>query len=225
VASAASIDEIANDAAAMHLHMAKGVGLNDDGIRKATKVVLLAPPSIDVLGKQVGVFSVLCTALFGQQSDVVTELGAIIQHITKHEIVYQNMQSADKLFATRFTCLIDHKVQLYLGDCLNAQSPDEVSTTMLSFAEVQCKVLEGMFESKLIPSVVHQQISHADTGGHMISGGSNRPRCDGGNGGHEKRGRKVPNRNFRTQWRVQKNDRMIGFFITRLAWSGPRWGQ
>lgn len=188
-------------------------------------MVLLAPPSIDVLGKQVGVFSVLCTTLFGQQYDIVTELGAIIQHITKHEIVYQNMQSADKLFATHFTCLIDHKVQLYVGDCLNARSPDDVSTTMLSFAEVQRKILEGTFESKLIPLVIHQQISCADTGGHTISGRSNRPRHDSGNGGCEERGCKVPNHNLHTQWRVQKNDRKIGLFVTRLAQLGPRWGQ
>ena len=53
--------------------------------------------------------------------------------------------------------------------------------------------MEGMFESKLILSVVHQQISHADTGGHMISGRSNRPRCDRGNGGCEERGHNMPN--------------------------------
>jgi hypothetical protein len=54
VTNGISINDITDDAAAMHLHVAEGQGLNDDDIHSATKLVLLAPTSMDVLLGQTG---------------------------------------------------------------------------------------------------------------------------------------------------------------------------
>jgi hypothetical protein len=57
----------------MQLCMAEGNGISKADVKKATKVVLLAPKDIDVLSKQIGVFSVMCRAIFGTNSDIVKE--------------------------------------------------------------------------------------------------------------------------------------------------------
>ncbi len=155
VTAATAIDNVANNAAAMHLQVSEGVGLNDNNVCKATKLVLLASNSINVLAKQVGVFLVMCTALFQDQSNIVKELQAILAHLLQHKSLYQNMQKGDCFFAAKFTCLIDHKVQLYLGDCLGPTMHDNVSVMSLSFNDIQHKILEGTFELKLLPAVSH----------------------------------------------------------------------
>jgi hypothetical protein len=92
VTAATAIDNVANNAAAMHLQVSEGVDLNDNNVCKATKLVLLAPNSINVLAKQVGVLLVMCTALFQDQSNIVKELQAILAHLLQHKSLYQNMQ-------------------------------------------------------------------------------------------------------------------------------------
>lgn len=225
--TAVPLEDIADDAAAMHLRSAEGIGLNDEDIRKATKLALLAPTSIDVLAKQVGVFSVLCTVLFGQASDIVKELDGILAHITRYEAIYQNLQAADRFFATKFACLVDRKLQLHLGECLQAATQDEVSVTMLSFDEVQRKILEGTFESKVIPAVILRQLQGNDTGGTSDQRREKKRTNDGARFDQtEELGHKKPNRALNPKWRLTKNDnRMIGFFVTSLARSPLRWGK
>jgi hypothetical protein len=57
--SMAAIQVSGKEAILMHLHSTKGLGLNDANIAKVTKVVLHAPPDIDTLVKQLGVFDTL----------------------------------------------------------------------------------------------------------------------------------------------------------------------
>ena len=142
-AEAAQID--GTDAVSMHLRAAEGNGINDADVQKATKVVLLAPKDIDVLGKQLGIFSVVCGAILGTKSDIVRELNDWVQHMTEHETTYRNLQARDPTFATKLACHIDRKIQLYLLECARAESPDDVSTAMLSFTEVQRLILEARF--------------------------------------------------------------------------------
>lgn len=147
------------NATAMHLRVSKGMGLNELDFQKATKLALLAPPDIYTLGKQIGVFSVLCGALFGSESDVVQEVEAILKHLTKHKAVYKNAQAADPLFAMKMVCLIDHCIQLYLGECIKANSPEDVSMHVLAFGDVQHQVLEGWgLEFKPLPWVIQEQL-------------------------------------------------------------------
>jgi hypothetical protein len=121
----------------MHLRSTEGLGLNEADILKATKVVLYAPPDIDSLAKQLAVFGTLCGAIFGEKSDLQLEMDEWITHITKFEATYRNLQNSRPLFALQLACFIDRKVQLYLGGCIEAESPEEVSSAYLSFTKSQ----------------------------------------------------------------------------------------
>jgi hypothetical protein len=65
------------------------------------------------------------------------------------------MQTGDYVFFTaKFACVINQKMQLYLGVCLKADLQDDVQVKKLSFHEVQDKIVEGSFESKLLPAII-----------------------------------------------------------------------
>jgi hypothetical protein len=72
----------------MHLQSAEGTSINDTDIQKATKVLLLTPHDIDMLGKQLEIFSVVCAAILGSKADLVRELQDWVTHMTKHETTY-----------------------------------------------------------------------------------------------------------------------------------------
>ncbi len=157
-ATNAMTDQGLANATAMHLIVSKGMGLNELDFQKAMKLALQAPPDIYTLGKQIGVFSVLCGALFGSESDVVQEVEAIL-NLMKHKAVYKNAQAADPLFAMKMVCLIDHCIQLYLGECIKANSPEDVPMHVLAFGDVQRQVLEGWgLEFKPVPWVIQEQL-------------------------------------------------------------------
>ncbi len=105
------------DAVSMHLRASEGNGISDADVQRATKVVLLAPRDIDVLGKQLGIFAVICGAIFGTKSQLVRELYEWIKHILDHETTYKNLQARDPTFATKLACFIDRKIQLHLMEC------------------------------------------------------------------------------------------------------------
>jgi hypothetical protein len=96
-----------NDAMSMHLRMAEGNGISKADVKKATKVVLLAPKDIDVLSKQIGVFLVMCQVIFGTNSDIVKELTGWVDHILANETTYQHLQAADSIFTTKRACYLD----------------------------------------------------------------------------------------------------------------------
>ena len=77
-----------NDAMSMHLCIAEGNGISKADIKKATKVVLLAPKDIDILNKQNGLFSVMCQVIFGTNSNIVKELTGWVDHILGNETTY-----------------------------------------------------------------------------------------------------------------------------------------
>jgi hypothetical protein len=131
------------DAVSMHLRSTEGLGLNEADILKATKVVLCAPPDIDSLAKkkQLAVFGTLCEVIYGKKLDLQLEMDKWITHITKFEATYQNLQNFQPLFALQFACFIDRKVQLYLGGCIEAESPEDVSSAYLSFTKAKQDIM------------------------------------------------------------------------------------
>lgn len=139
----------------MHLRSAEGTGINDTDVQKATKVLLLAPRDVDVLGKQLGIFSVVCAAILGLKADLVRKLQDWVTHMTEHETTYWNLQARDSLFATKLACYIDRKIQLHLLECARASSPDMVSPAALSFTEL---ILEARFDSQWIPVSLGKQV-------------------------------------------------------------------
>jgi hypothetical protein len=77
-----------NDAMSMHLRIVEGNGISKADIKKATKVVPLAPRDIDILNKQNGVFSVMCWVIFGINSNIIKELTGWVDHILMNETMY-----------------------------------------------------------------------------------------------------------------------------------------
>ena len=59
------------EAAGLHLKSAKGFGLSDADVAKATKVILLAPQSMDMLVKMCAVFAMLLLT-FGEKAPMTT---------------------------------------------------------------------------------------------------------------------------------------------------------
>jgi hypothetical protein len=104
---------------------------------------LYAPPKIDSLAKkkQLAVFGTLCGAIFGKKLDLQLEMDKWITHITKFEATYRNLQNFRPLFALQLACFIDRKVQLYLGGCIEAESPEDMSSAYLSFTKAKQDIM------------------------------------------------------------------------------------
>jgi hypothetical protein len=81
-----------------------------------------------------------------------------ITHIAKNEATYRNMQHFNPMFALQLACFIDRKVQLYLRGCSEAQSPDDVPSTILSFSRAKTDIMEGSFTNNLIPRTLSDQL-------------------------------------------------------------------
>jgi hypothetical protein len=62
-----------NDVMSMHLRVKEGNGISESDVKRAMKGVLLAPKEVDVLSKQLGVFLVMCWAIFCIKSDINKE--------------------------------------------------------------------------------------------------------------------------------------------------------
>jgi hypothetical protein len=216
------------DAVSMHLRSTEGLGLNEADILKATKVVLYAPPDIDSLAKQLAVFGTLCGAIFGEKSDLQLEMDEWITHITKFEATYRNLQNSRPLFALQLACFIDRKVQLYLGGCIEAASPEEVSSAYLSFTRAKRDIMEGSFINNLVPQSLTRQLrstSNRHTGAALDSSSSDEDAPPPSRKRRQRKGQgqKVTNDNMIKKWRVP--EAAIGFFVSRLAKDGPVWGK
>jgi len=61
-------------------------------------------------------------------------MGDWVDHMTMKEMAYINATAANLAFPLQLGCFIDHHIQMYLEDCQDLASPDEVSETHLSFA-------------------------------------------------------------------------------------------
>jgi hypothetical protein len=190
---------------------------------------LYAPPDIDSLAKQLAVFGTLCGAIFGEKSDLQLEMDEWITHITKFEATYQNLQNSRPLFALQLACFIDRsKVQLCLGGCIEAASPEEVSSAYLSFTKAKRDIMEGSFINNLVPQSLTRQLrstSNRHTGAALDSSSSDEdaPPLSRKRRQRKRRGRKVTNNNMIKKWRVP--DAAIGFFVSCLAKDGPVWGK
>jgi hypothetical protein len=68
------------------------------------------------------------------------------------------LQNLRPLFALQLTCFIDRKVQLYLGGCIEAELPEDVSFAYLSFTKAKWDIMEGSFINNLIPQSLTRQL-------------------------------------------------------------------
>lgn len=154
----ASAPTLGEDGLAMHLRTTEGAGLNDSDVAKATKVALFPPNSVDVLTKQFGVFGCLCGAWGGEHSDLQSAMDDWVAHMLQYEQTCRSLQHANPRFAAELACFVDRRVQLYLRDCTEATSPDDVSSTMLSFTDTKQQILDGTFSAKLIPQLLLEKL-------------------------------------------------------------------
>ena len=60
------------EAAGLHLKSAKGFGLSDADVAKATKILLLAPNLMDILAKMCSIFSMLPALALGEKAPAMT---------------------------------------------------------------------------------------------------------------------------------------------------------
>jgi hypothetical protein len=151
-----------------------------------------------------------------------------ITHIAKNEATYRNMQHFNPMFALQLACFIDRKVQLYLRGCNEAQSPDDMPSTILSFSRAKTDIMEGSFTNNLIPRTLSDQLRKKRyKTGPLIAGDSSSndepaPRNRKHRQQKQGKGCKVVNDNPVHKWLV--NQPAIGFFVKRLVQNGPLWG-
>ncbi len=132
------------------------------------------------------------------------------------------------MFALQLACFIDRKVQLYLRGCNEAQSPDDMPSTILSFSRAKTDIMEGSFTNNLIPRTLSDQLRKKRyKTGPLIAGDSSSndepaPRNRKHRQQKQGKGCKVVNDNPVHKWLV--NQPAIGFFVKRLVQNGPLWG-
>lgn len=226
--STTAIQLSGKEAVSMYLRSTEGMGLNESDMQKATKVVLHAPTDVDTSAKQLGVFGTLCGAIFGKKSDLLLEMDDWITHIAKNEATYRNMQHFNPMFALQLACFIDRKVQLYLRGCSDVHSPNDMPSTILSFARAKMDIMEGSFTNNLVPRTLSDQLRKTrHKPGPSITGDSSSddepaPRNCKRRQQKQGKGCKVVNDNPVHKWLVEQP--AIGFFVKRVVQNGPLWG-
>jgi len=225
------------DEVSLHLKSVEGLGLSDADIAKATKLMLVAPTDINMLAKMLGVFTCVTGAIFGETAPLTKAMGDWVDHMTMKETAYINATAANPAFPLQLGCFIDRRVQMYLEDCQDAASPDEVSETHLSFVGTKQQIIDGTFpKDTQVPEILASQLRTIQSGrrprggprlgsGDISSGSDDdareqrrkprRKRADRGNA--------VSNPRFQEILRVPTA--MIGFVVSRLVRAGIKWGK
>jgi hypothetical protein len=140
-----------------------------------------------------------------------------ITHIVKNEATYRNMQHFNPMFALQLACFIDRKVQLYLRRCSEAQSPNDVQSTILSFSQAKIDIMEGSFTNNLVPWTLSYQLrktrhkTRPSIAGDSSSDDEPAPRHRKCRQQKQGKGRKVVNDNPIRKWLVDQP--AIGFFV------------
>jgi hypothetical protein len=86
-----------NEMMSMHVRVTNGNGICEADV-KVTKMVLLATKHVDILSKQLGVYSVMCQAIFGANSDIIKELTGWVGNILTNETTYWHQQATDAIY-------------------------------------------------------------------------------------------------------------------------------
>ncbi len=79
------------------------------------------------------------------------------------------------LFILQLAWFIDCKVQLYLGSCIEAELPEDVSSAYLSFTKAKKDIMEGSFINNLVPQSLTWQLclkSNRHTGASLDNSSS-----------------------------------------------------
>jgi hypothetical protein len=107
-------------------------------------------------------------------------------------------------------------------------SPDDVPSTILSFARAKTDIMEGSFTNNLVPRTLSDQLRKTrHKPGPSIAGDSSSddepaPRNRKRQQQKQGKGRKVVNDNPVRKWLVEQP--AIGFFVKRLVRNGTLWG-
>ena len=83
------------EAASLHLKLAKGFGLSTADVAKVTKILLLAPTSMDVLTKMCAVFSMLLALTLGEKALATTAFLEQCNNFRDNEESYRMRAVAD----------------------------------------------------------------------------------------------------------------------------------
>ena len=161
---ASSHTMLSMDAAGLHLKSAEGFGLSDADVAKATKVILLAPQSKDMLANMCAVFAMLLALTFGKKAPVTTAFLDQCHNFRDNEDSFQMRAAADPTFPLQVVVYLDWSFQLYLGDCVHASSPDDVNKKWFSFQSMQKEIMLGTFQVQNVPSSLLDQLHTQPSG-------------------------------------------------------------
>jgi len=106
-----AMDSTCDNALAQHLCLTEGSGLLEADISSVTKLVLYPPTDVDVFTKMIGVMTMVLACIGGPSCLASLALKRVIDDVSKHEMVYCNMASADSTFCLRLACFLDHRLQ------------------------------------------------------------------------------------------------------------------
>ena len=152
------------DAAGLHLKSANGFGLSDADVAKATKVILLAPQSMDMLAKMCAVFAMLLALTFGDKAPMTTTFLDQCHDFRDNEDSYRMRAAVDPTFPLQVAVYLDRSFQLYLGDCVHASSPDDVNKKWLSFQSMWKEIMLGTFQVQNVPLSLLDQLHTQQSG-------------------------------------------------------------
>ena len=161
---ASSHTMLSMEATGLHLKSAKGFGLSDADVAKATKVILLAPQSMDMLAKMCTVFTMLLALTFGEKAPMTTTFLDQCNYFHNKDDLYWMRAAADPTFPLQVVVYLDWSFQLYLGDCVHASSPDDINKKWLSFHSMWKEIMLGTFQVQNVPSSLLDQLHTQQSG-------------------------------------------------------------
>ena len=222
------------EAQELMLKATEGKGLSDGDVQKATKVLLYAPTTMDIIAKMIGVFACLLQSAFGQFAMAVSSVSSWIPHIRSNQLAYDHLTRNDVLFPTKIGWLIDKSVQIYLGRCARTVPPDMVDEGILCFGAAMQQIELGTFTMAGLPPVLTSQIVRPppprwhEIGGvqsHNQSGGS--PGKRQASGAHLPQGptqrRPISNMDQDPKWKIM-DSKEFSFVLRRFRDAPLCWG-
>ena len=152
------------EAASLHLKLAEGFGLSAADVAKVTKILLMALTSMDVLTKMCAVFSMLLALTLGEKAPATTAFLEQCNDFHDNKESYWMRATVDTTFPLQVAIYLDQCFQLYLSDCVHAETPDEVDEKWLSFHSMWKEIMLGTFQVQHVPSSLLDQLQSLPSG-------------------------------------------------------------
>ena len=142
----------------------KGFGLSDTDVAKGTKILLLAPNSMDTQAKMCSIFSMLLALMLGEKAP------ATMAFLEQCHNFWDNKESnhmravVDATSPLQVAVYLDCCFQLYLGNCMHTKNPDDINEKWLLLHLMQNKIMLGMFHVQNVPSFLW----HSSSPSHQV---------------------------------------------------------